>query len=255
MEKEKIHSVNYDEVDLYQLISIIWRRKNIAVITFLVSTILGTTIAFLLPNIYQARASVHLNVDLWKYYLEEVISSIPQNEKLSVIMQSDTKSSKTQELTQFLVSALNGYESRLRIARELKEKYGLDLNLSDRSALDRIYTVRLDKNGVNIVLISEMKDRKIAEATIKLLIEELDRKAKEFIYAYCRNAYKVCEEHYSIVFAEEPFSFDKPVKPKRGLIISASAISGLLLGIFLAFLWEGLARRRDELKAKSNLSM
>jgi len=255
MEKEKIHSVNYDEVDLYQLISIIWRRKNIAVITFLVSTILGTTIAFLLPNIYQARATIHLNVDFWKYYLEEVVSSISQNEKLSVIVQSDTKSSKTQELAQFLVSALNGYESRLRIARELKEKYGLDLNLSDRKDLDRIYTVRLDKNGVNIVLTSEMKDRKIAEATIKLLIEELDRKAKEFIYAYCRNAYKVCEEHYSIVFAEEPFSFDKPVKPKRGLIISASAISGLLLGIFLAFLWEGLARRRDELKAKSNLSM
>lgn len=255
MEKEKIHSVNYDEVDLYKLISTIWRRKSIVIITFFVFIVLGTTIAFLLPNIYQARASVHLNVDLWKYYLEEVISSISQNEKLSVIVQSDTKSSITQELTQFLVSALNGYESRLRIARELKGKYGLDLNLSDRKDLDRIYTVRLDKNGVNIVLTSEMKDRKIAETTIKLLIQELDRKAKEFIYAYCRKAYKVCEEHYSIAFAEEPFSFDKPVKPKRGLIISASAISGLLLGIFLAFLWEGLARRRDELKAKSNLSM
>ncbi|MFH7835471.1 MAG: Wzz/FepE/Etk N-terminal domain-containing protein, partial [Candidatus Aenigmatarchaeota archaeon] len=237
-------SNNYYEIDIYKLFATIWRRKNILIIIFLVFTLFGTVLSFLLPRVYQARASVMLDFDAWKYYLMDVITTMPQQERVSTLISTGVTKQRNQELTQFVVSALNGYPTKLQIAKKLKQNFGLDIDLSNKNDVEKIYTIRLDKANSNIILISEMKDRKIAETTLQYAIEELDTKAKEYIRSYCKDAYKECEKYYIITFVEKPFSFDKPVKPKRGLIIAISSLVGFTFGIFISLLWDGWVSRK-----------
>lgn len=247
MIEDKFRKTDPDEIDIYELFAIIWRRKNILIIIFLVFTFFGTLISFLLPRVYQARASVMLDFDAWKYYLMDVITNMPQQERVSTLISTGVIKQRNQELIQFVVSALNGYPTRLQIAKKLKQNFGLDIDLSNKNDVENIYTIRLDKANSNIILISEMKDRKIAETTLQYAIEELDTKAKEYIRSYCKDAYKKCEKYYVITFVEKPFSFDKPVKPKKGLIIAVSCISGFIFGIFISLLWDGWISKKYKL--------
>jgi len=56
---EKENKQRYeDEIDLYELLLVLKKRVKWVVGTFIIGVIMGTIISFLMPNIYEARATL-----------------------------------------------------------------------------------------------------------------------------------------------------------------------------------------------------
>jgi len=63
MEKGIEHK-HSDEIDLYELILILKRRIKYVASVLLLGTVIATVISFLMPNIYQAKATLWVDYSL-----------------------------------------------------------------------------------------------------------------------------------------------------------------------------------------------
>lgn len=122
---------------------------------------------------------------------------------------------------------------------------------------EALFKADIDKKTGSIVLTSEQKERKFAEEILQNVIEEFRKELDKASFVYSEVlALEKAKTDKSKVFVfyvvENPNSLEKPVKPKRKLIIAVFAISSLFAGIFLAFLaeWLSKARNLEEVRKK-----
>lgn len=80
---------------------------------------------------------------------------------------------------------------------------------------------------------------------VKIALDKLEKELKELSKNYekalFKNSYDLKINNFFILnVIEKPLSVEKPVKPKRKLIIAVSGVSSLFIGVFLAFFLEWL---------------
>ncbi len=247
-----------DEISLYELLLLLKKRFKYILAVFILGIFAGGLVAFFLPDIYRARAT------LWVDFLftQSLLENLKSNEtktagKLSFII--PLQQGRFQEMNNMSISILNSLEFKKKVLDRIKGSY------SDRDYLgtlekavnegkgEKLFRAEVDKKTGSLNLISEQPDRKLAEDILRFAIEEfekdLSRAVQDYEVAFSPNKEKTAGSKYFVLsIIEKPNSLEYPVKPKRKLILGVSAIGALFSGIFLAFLVEWLSnvKRRED---------
>lgn len=243
-----------DEIDLYELLVVLKRRIKYIVGVFVAGVIIATMVSFLMPNIYQARATLWVDSLLMQSILENLqLSKFKSEGKFSFII--PLQQGKSPDINNLSLSILNSLEFKKKVINRLKETYSNngDLNNLEKAINsgkgESVFKADIDKKTGSIILTSEQRSRKFAEDILKIAIDEFGKelgKASEAYSAVMVSGDKSTNKSKSFVLnvIENPNSLENPVKPKKKLIIAVSAISSLFLGIFLAFIVEWWSKVR-----------
>jgi LPS O-antigen subunit length determinant protein (WzzB/FepE family) len=266
-----------DEIDLYELWLTLKKRKITVLVSIITFVFLGALYCLFSPNIYRIDSVVSLptglgekiiiSFDVTKDIVDKlndklkernikylastlnlpsnVLSSVTlinskkyKNDKNFIQISIESKDKKSlSQVKEAIISYLNKNPYlKIELDREvhlIKEKIeALKNKLHDQEKTgnkikDLILHRKIRTMGFNPLDI----DKTILN--IKLQIKDLQ------ILKNNIHGYKELASYLS----------DKPVKPKRKLIIAVSFISGLFIGIFLAFFQEWLENVRKERKA------
>jgi len=229
-DKEK-HS---DEIDLYELILILKKRMKYIASVFVLGVVTAAVISFLMPDIYQARATLWVDSFLTQAMIENLkANQFIRDGKLSFII--PLQQGRSPDVNNLSLSILNSAEFQKKVNEKVRQTYG--------SGVVSSFKADIDKKTGSIILTSEQKERKLAEEILKTAIEEFKKELEKasFVYSEVLGSGKVKSDkskNFVLYVIENPNSSDAPVKPKRKLIIAVSAISSLFAGVFLAFLVE-----------------
>lgn len=193
---------------------------------------IGGTISFTKPNIYQARAT------LW------VDASLPQTLKLT-----DFKNEKFHfmfpfqkenriEINNLAISILNSIAFKKEIVEKLKIKTINEEHIKNGNFL---FNAEINRKTGSIVLVSEHQDLKFSNNILWTAIEQFESELKKVSQNYSKETLGKASDNNNIFVVhliEEPNSLEKPIKPKRMQILAISAVTSLFLGVFLAFFME-----------------
>ncbi|BCB96281.1 hypothetical protein JZK55_12030 [Dissulfurispira thermophila] len=230
-----------DEIDLYELILVFKKRIRYIVSVFVIGIAIAALISFLMPNIYQARATLWVD----SFLTQAMIKNLKANQsvkdgRLSFII--PLQQNRPSDVNNLSLSILKSVEFQKKVSNKIRQTYGL-IDIPP-------FKADIDKKTGSIVLTSEQRERKFGELILQTAIEEFSKELDKASLAYSEvlASEKVRSDkskNFVLYVVENPNSSETPVKPKRMLIIAVSAISSLFAGIFLAFLveWWSKAKR------------
>lgn len=103
-----------DEIDLYDLVLILKKRIRYVVGVFLLGVVIATVISFLMPNIYQARATLWID----SFFTQQMIENLKANQfvrdgKLSFII--PLQQGRSQDANNLSLLILNSIEFKKKI--------------------------------------------------------------------------------------------------------------------------------------------
>jgi capsular polysaccharide biosynthesis protein len=249
-----------DEINLYDLWKVIAKRKKLIIGLFIVIVGLTAIVSFLMPDIYRGEAGllVILNSEVINAKeITDLIGNIDPEKRLSIMPKSypnikDLKFKAIKDSKNKIVVTIDAKKID-DISRALSEVVGylnnMDIikstvsrdkaivlrqlaELSDliKSSPDLLATYhklfragKLSTMGFNPVEVN----KKIIDIKVELL-------AIEQQLARLNNG--------GVEIAAQPYISNKPVSPKRELIIVAAGIFSLLLGVFLAIFIEYIGK-------------
>ncbi len=254
--------LNYeDEINLYDLWKVIVKRKAIIIGLFLVSILLAAVITFNMPKIY--RGEVILRVTTKDTATAKEIGSIVgkiDSGKMALIlpktsqsitdlklnplkdstdkMQVTIDSKKADEIPDALSELIQYIKSNPLMKRAfaqererlLKQSEELSKTIDSSGELVKTYRKLLDAGRLNpigfnpIELNKRVSDLKIEKLNLEQALENLK----------------------GVEPAGELYISKKPVKPKKRLNVALAGMAGLFIGIFIAFLMEGIEKRVRE---------
>jgi uncharacterized protein involved in exopolysaccharide biosynthesis len=145
-------------------------------------------------------------------------------EKSIIVSVGDIKNNSLE--TNIIFSLLDSYNFRKQVKDSLlRERQSIDLPES------KLYKVELNRKENTIVVSSELTDKELAKLILKTTLNILQNNLMEFNKA---------SKYYQLTIRilEEPIIWNKPVSPKRPLIIVVGSLISLFLGIVLVFLVE-----------------
>ncbi|ACI21386.1 MULTISPECIES: Wzz/FepE/Etk N-terminal domain-containing protein [Thermodesulfovibrio] len=242
-----------DEIDLYELLLVLKKRLKLIVAVSFIGLLIGGLVAFLSPDIYQARATLWVDSLIGQSVIERFKTS--DSKTSFIIPLGQTKSPEVNNLS---LSILNSLEFKKKVLDRLIKQYGekeniLNLTKSiNKGQGDIVFKAEIDKKTGSINLISEQKDKKFAEDILRYAIDEFEKELGKTSQTYAEAISTQKEKiknnkNFILSVIEQPTSLDSPVKPKRKLIIAVAGISALFSGIFLAFVaewWNNVRARR-----------
>lgn len=242
--KEKTVREKYeDEIDIYELLLILKKRIRLIGAIVFISVIITIIIAFLMPNIYRARAIIYVDYLLTPVLLKN-LQSFQQgmSDKIHFIL--PVEGIQPILKNEICLSILNSVKFKNKILKIFQKNYGKKIINKERF-LEWNFA-KIDRKTKTIKIIYEHKDKRVAEAIVKIALDELEKElkklSKNYEKAIFKNSYDLKNNNLFILnVIEKPLSLDKPVKPKRKLIIALSGVSSLFIGIFLAFFLEWLS--------------
>jgi len=245
MEEKIVREKYEDEIDIYELLLILKKRiKLIGTIVF-ISVIITTVITFLMPNIYRARAIIYVDYLLTPVLLKNLqLVQQGMSDKIHFILPVENVYPKlNNKLNNICLSILNSVEFKNKILKIFQNNYGK--KVINKKHFLKWDLAKIDRKTNTIKITYEHKDRKVAEAIVKIALDnfekELKKLSKNYEKALFKNSYDLKNNNLFILnIIEKPLSLDEPVKPKRKLIIAVSGISSLFIGVFLAFFLEWL---------------
>lgn len=165
-----------DEIDLYELLLVLKKRFKIIVAISFIGFLIGGLVAFLSPNIYQARAVLWVD-SLIDPSLIERFKTI-DNRTSFIIPLGQTKSPEVNNLS---LSILNSLAFKKKVLDRLIKQYGekediLNLTKSiNKGKGDVVFKAEIDKKTGSINLISEQRDKKFAENILSYAIDEFEK--------------------------------------------------------------------------------
>ncbi|MGB9935598.1 Wzz/FepE/Etk N-terminal domain-containing protein [Thermodesulfovibrio yellowstonii] len=242
-----------DEIDLYELLLVLKKRLKLIVAVSFIGLLIGGLVAFLSPDIYQARATLWVDSLIGQSVIERFKTS--DSKTSFIIPLGQTKSPEVNNLS---LSILNSLEFKKKVLDRLIKQYGekeniLNLTKSiNKGQGDIVFKAEIDKKTGSINLISEQKDKKFAEDILRYAIDEFEKELEKTSQTYAE-AISIQKEkvknnkNFILSVIEKPISLESPVKPKRKLIIAVAGISALFSAIFLAFIaewWINVRARR-----------
>lgn len=242
-----------DEIDLYELLLVLKKRLKLIVAVSFIGLLIGGLVAFLSPDIYQARATLWVDSLIGQSVIERFKTS--DSKTSFIIPLGQTKSPEVNNLS---LSILNSLEFKKKVLDRLIKQYGekeniLNLTKSiNKGQGDIVFKAEIDKKTGSINLISEQKDKKFAEDILRYAIDEFEKEIDNTSQIYSKAISPKKEniknsKNFVLSVIEQPTSLESPVKPKRKLIITVAGISALFLAIFLAFVaewWINVRARR-----------
>ncbi|MBC7189626.1 hypothetical protein H5U35_05365, partial [Candidatus Aerophobetes bacterium] len=242
-----------DEIDLYELLLVLKKRLKLIVAVSFIGLLIGGLVAFLSPDIYQARATLWVDSLIGQSVIERFKTS--DSKTSFIIPLGQTKSPEVNNLS---LSILNSLEFKKKVVSRLIQQYGdkediLSLTKSINSGKGEVlFKAEIDKKTGSINLISEQRNRKLAEDILKIVIDEFEKELDNTSQIYSKAISTKTEniknsKNFVLSVIEQPTSLESPVKPKRKLIIAVAGISALFSGIFLAFVvewWSNVRARR-----------
>lgn len=244
-----------DEIDLYELLLVLKKRLKLIVAVSFIGLLIGGLVAFFSPDIYQARATLWVDSLIGQSIIEQFKTS--NNRTSFIIPLGQTKSPEVNNLS---LSILNSLEFKKKVLDRLIKHYGekedmLSLTKSiNKGKGDVVFKAEVDKKTGSINLISEQRDKKIAEDILRYAIDEFEKELEKTSQTYAEAIATQKEKvknnkNFILSVIEKPISLESPVKPKRKLIIAVAGISALFSAIFLAFIaewWSNVKKRRAE---------
>ncbi|MGC8937937.1 MAG: Wzz/FepE/Etk N-terminal domain-containing protein [Thermodesulfovibrio sp.] len=252
MEKEFKKETSFeDEIDFYELILIFKKRIKYVAGVFVLGVFIATVVSFLMPNIYQARATLWVDSFLIQTMIENLkANQLVKDGKLSFII--PLQQGRHPEVNNLSLSILNSAEFQKKVRDKVRQTFGSDVDLLYfKTGIDKKYFKAIDNKTGSIVLTSEQRERKLAEEILKTAIEEFRTELDKVSLTYSEilTPQKVKTDkskNFVLYIVENPYSSDVPVKPKRMLIIAVAAITSLFAGIFLVFLVEWWSKAKKE---------
>jgi len=260
-----------DEIDLYEIWLTLKRRWRAIALSLLLFTLVALLYAFLSPPVYQVKhyfseplspsvpSQVRSAVEVINSYLrdgdygklsallgldkeklEKVISvevpKIKNSSAVFTLIEEGKSLSVLKEFDSKLVSYLSSLPS---ISQQVEEKRrtikaqleDFSKRIGDMERLASTLKGQIERGNLKVVGFNPI-ELDTAIAKYKAEIERL------------RVELSSLSPFKEVSF----FSSDKPIKPKRGLIVAVGAISGLFFGVFLALFLEWLegVKRREE---------
>ncbi len=278
---DKARYVEYydDEIDLYELWLVLKKRKFYVFSVIILFVLLGGIYAFVSPTIYRSSAVVALpsmdvkergrNVLVDYSTTEKIVESL--NRKIE---DKDYKSLPDSVKIPVLKAHVSKIDAKSLGRRGGKEVFLLEVEGKKKEILPQVINSVVDYLNDNSFV------RKIIEGQKSLLKKQLNALEKEIprverereilkkkflgskdMKVFGFNPMEIDKSvielkaelsrlkyllsagvhGYEVVYVDFP---DKPVKPKRKLILSVSFVTGLFLGVFVAFFVEWLENAR-----------
>jgi len=249
MTEREIKELHEDEIDLYELLLVLKKRLKLIIAVFVLGVVATAVLIFLMPNIYQARTTMLVDSSLTQAFL---LNNLKQYQfkgenKFSFIIPFQAN----QQVNNMGLAILNGLEFKKKVLNRIKAIYGnteeiqnLERSLGNKKSL---FESKVDRETQAIVVLSEHKDKKLAEDILKAALEEFEKELDKVSQNYQKmfgQGYEKSDKNSIFILnvVEQPTSLEKPVKPKRKLIIAVSGVTFLILGVFSAFVIEWWSR-------------
>jgi capsular polysaccharide biosynthesis protein len=213
-----------DEISLYEILLILKKYIRYLITILLLGIAVSAGFALLLPNKYRAEMIIYANPSF--DFLELV------KEKNFIVSISDIKNNSLE--TNIIFSLLDSYIFRKQVKDSLlKERPRTDLPEL------KLYKVELNRKGNAIVVSSELTDKELAKLILKTALNILQNNLMEW---------NRVSKYYQLTIriVEEPTIWNKPVSPKRPLIIVVGFLISLFLSIFLIFVVESFINYKKE---------
>ncbi len=253
---EQENKENLDEIGLYDLWQIIAKRKKLIVGLFLVCVISTAIISLVMPKIY--RGEVVLAV--------EPAANIPAKDIVDFVGNIDAeKKAKLMPHTYSLIDdiRLNAFrDSKDKISVMIDAKDSKDIQPALSEIIEYINTINLVKMNVKeeqekllkrsaelttvIAASSELLDtyRKLLAGgkltPVGFNPVELNKRISDIKLEKLGVEQAIQRIKGGIEIANQLYIMDKPVKPKKKMIVVLSGITSLFISIFLAFFLEYL---------------
>jgi len=248
MTEREIKESHEDEIDLYELLLVLKKRLKLIIAVFVLGVVATAVLSFLMPNIYQARTTMLVDSSLTQAFLNNLQQYQFKGEnKFSFIIPLQAH----QQVNNMALAILNGLEFKKKVLNRIKAIYGnteeiqnLERSLGNKKSL---FESKVDRETQAIVVLSEHKDKKLAEDILKAALEEFEKELDKVSQNYQKmfgQGYEKSDKNSIFILnvVEQPTSLEKPVKPKRKLIIAVSGVTFLILGVFSAFVIEWWSR-------------
>lgn len=196
-----------DEIDLRELwVTLVKRKLTILAVT-VIATISAAFYAYTATPIYSGKVLIEIG--------DVVINSKTDNNKPTIIQLLDSPADVQGIIEQTFNSYIVNEDKKIKI--EFPKGSGRLILLSYESSDKNLISKKLQE-GVNLVMARH--------------------KEKEEFFKHVNG-----QVHPTVVVDKISIS-DEPIKPKKQLIIAVAFISGLMLGIFLAFFREFISNGR-----------
>ncbi|HFC97758.1 MAG TPA: hypothetical protein ENJ40_04785 [Thermosulfurimonas dismutans] len=267
-----------DEIDLYELFLVLWRRKKVIFLTLLAFMITGGLYVWLSPRVYRQTILVKLpinNLPLTTVPLisneeaKEMINSLEellreQNySRLAKVLKLPEE--KVRALVRFSPRAVRGSSTLLKITIEAYDP--LLLPVMDRKLISFINENPYLKDRIKIWK-TTIKEK---EKTISVKLSNLE-KLKNYLLAQIQKGKLQLlgfnpldlegyildlKQELEVLKAQERLISGaelvvagalprRPAKPRVGVILAAVGVAGIFVGIFLAFFVEWWEKAREE---------
>jgi len=256
MKEREDKELYQNEISVYEIVLIIIKRIRLILGVLIVGVVLGGVVSIILPNIYRARATLWIDyflIHLMQSFLKSVQSGNSNEEGRLSLMVPLQQQGKSPDINNLSISILNSLGFKRKVIERIKNDYAnkeelLELEKAiDSGNGEKLFKAEIDKNTQSILLLSEQKSRILAESILRAAIEEFRKELEKVSMTYSGVSMSEGKSEYGnfiLYVVEPPNSIKDPVKPQRTLIITASAVSSIFLGIFIAFLVEWWSNRR-----------
>lgn len=253
---EQQNKENLDEIGLYDLWQIIAKRKKLIVGLFLVCVTSSAIISFLMPKIYRGEAVL----------VVEPAANISAKDIVDFVGDIDAeKKAKLLPNTYSLIETI-----RLNAFKDSKDKLAVIIETKDNKSIQPALSEIIEYiNTINLVKVNIKEEQEkllkrsielttVIDASSELLNTyrkllaggkltpvgfnpvELNKRISDIKLEKLGVEQAIQRMKGGIEIANQLYIMDKPVKPRKKMIVVLSGITSLFLGIFLAFFLEYL---------------
>lgn len=233
---------NNDEISLLDIIAVIRKRWKLMVILPAIVAVLSIVVVLLMPRTYQSIAKVV------SFNQEELLP-------LGVLKSSDGGrlggiSSVT--LKQQSMPILQDLMQSVPLEAALAQKFGF----ADVNSLRAVMKAKINKSGVLEITV-EHTNKQVAAAIANAAVQELGNRA--YSINLVKNP-KITADHdldrigpddnVVLKLLQPATEGDKPIKPKRSMIVMLSVVSSFFVSLLVAFFLEWMGNLSPEDKAR-----
>ena len=258
---EQQNAEHSGDTNLYDLWKVLAKRKRLIIGLFFAIVVSATIISFLIPKVYRGEAVLVVPVDLTVQ-----VTPIRITPKDIVDFIGNIDNEKRTKILPKTYDAIT--DIKLNTLRESKDKIGViieaeDINAIQPALLELIeYIKSIDLVKLNAKEQQEVLSKRSTELSIviaatsglldtyrKLLTEgrlipvgfnpvELNKRISDIKVEKLMVEQAMERTKSGIEIAKQPYIMNKPVKPKKILIVALSGIASLFLGVFGSFALE-----------------
>jgi uncharacterized protein involved in exopolysaccharide biosynthesis len=247
--------IEEDEIDLSELFKTIMKRKFVVIFSTLFITIMSAIYAFTATPMYEVKALVEVGA-YNKSPISPVSTVIPEidnfllltldkNISADVVVKKLKGSSSLFEIkvTDTSNDLASSYVMQIMQYIQSKHKIELDEKLNDKKSQYNLVGKQI-KEKENILKSIDMN--KISSTQLLYFMsvqEQLDNKNLHYLSLKTRLLpYNYKNTH----IVNNILTNDKPVKPKKKLIVIVGFVTGFILSIFLVFMLEVIGRINEK---------